>query len=256
MRVLIPGGDPFFFPGGEPGCLLIHGFPGAPEEMRWLGQHLSSHGITALGVRLFGHGTLPSDLLRVRKEDWQADVESGLAYLQGCTSQQVAIGLSMGGMLSMDLASRVPLAGLVVMATPWVLPPPANLLNPFLPLLKLAWRYRTPDEPSDWVDKDAEVINVNYRVQPLHAVGELMKLLRGVKDHLGDVTCPARLIFSDGDPVAQPEHGEAYLAQLGSQDKRLIRITGSGHNIVRDAARSQVFEIITGFVDSLRGDAT
>jgi carboxylesterase len=255
MRVLIPGGDPFFLPGGEPGCLLIHGFPGAPEEMRWLGQHLSAHGITALGVRLFGHGTRPSDLLRVRKEDWQADVESGLAYLRGCTSQQVAVGLSMGGMLAMDLAASVPLAGLVVMSTPWVLPPPADLLYPILPLLKRVWRYRTPNEPSDWVDKDAEVINVHYRVQPLHAVGELMKLQRSVKSHLGDVSCPARLIYSDGDPVAQPEHGESYLAQLGSQDKRLIRITGSGHNIVRDAARTKVYELITEFVHSLSGEA-
>jgi len=256
MKMLIPGGEPFFFPGGEPGCLLIHGFPGAPEEMRWLGQHLSTCGITSLGVRLFGHGTQPSDLLRVRKEDWQADVESGLAYLKGCTRRQVAIGLSMGGMLAMDLAARAPLSGLVVMSTPWQLPPPADLLRPFLPLLKRVWRYRSPNEPSDWVDKQAEAINVHYKLQPLHAAGQLMDLLRLVQSELPVVQCPARLIYSDGDPVAPPEHGEHYFSKLGSSQKELIRISGSGHNIPRDAARGQVYEMIAAFVQSAAGEST
>jgi carboxylesterase len=254
MKVLIPGGEPFFYPGGEPGCLLIHGFPGAPEEMRWLGQHLSGHGITALGVRLFGHGTEPSNLLRARKEDWQADVESGLAYLRDCTRAQVAIGLSMGGMLSMDLAARFPLAGLVVMSTPWKFPPPADLLRPLLPLLKHVWRYRKPNEPSDWVDKEAEAINVHYPVQPLHAVGQAMDLLQMVKSELAQIQCPARFIYSDGDPVAPPEQGEVYVSQLGSSDKKLTRITGSGHNIPRDAARLQVYALITDFVQQLSGE--
>jgi len=252
---LIPGGEPFFYPGGEPGCLLIHGFPGAPEEMRWLGQHLARHGISALGVRLSGHGTQPADLLRVRKEDWQADVESGLDCLQGCTRRQVAIGLSMGGMLAIDLAARLPLAGLVVMSTPWQLPAPAEQLRPILPLLKLVWRYRRPHDPSDWVDKQAEAINVHYPVQPLHAVGELIDLLRLVKARSPEVRCPARLIYSDGDPVAPPEQGARHLAALGSDDKQLLRITGSGHNIPRDATREQVFETISNFVRSLAGGA-
>jgi carboxylesterase len=254
MKMLIPGGEPFFYLGGEPGCLLIHGFPGAPEEMRWLGQYLAAQGITSLGVRLFGHGTRPSDLLRARKEDWQADVEGGLACLQGCTEKQVAIGLSMGGMLAMDLAANVPLTGLVVMSTPWVLPPPADLLQPFLPVLERVWRYRTPNEPSDWIDKQAEALNVNYPVQPLHAVGQLLELLRLVKTELGQIKCPAHLIYSEGDPVAPPPHGQSYLEQLGSDQKELTRISGSGHNIVRDAAREIVFQTIVQFVHSLVGD--
>ena len=29
---IIPGAEPFFFPGGEISCLLAHGFTGAPKE--------------------------------------------------------------------------------------------------------------------------------------------------------------------------------------------------------------------------------
>ena len=169
---------------------------------------------------------------------------------------QVAIGLSMGGMLSMDLAARFPLAGLVVMSTPWKLPPPADLLRPVLPVLKQVWRFREPDEPSDWVDKEAEAINVNYPVQPLHAVGQLMDLLDLVKAELQQIHCPARFIYSDGDPVAPPEQGELYLSQLGSSEKKLARITGSGHNIPRDAARLSVYDMITEFVQNLARGST
>jgi len=42
--MLIPTAEPFFYPGNETGCLLIHGFTGAPKEMRWLGEYLTGKG--------------------------------------------------------------------------------------------------------------------------------------------------------------------------------------------------------------------
>jgi carboxylesterase len=50
--MLIKTTEPFFFPGNDTGCLLIHGFTGAPTEMRPLGEFLAGKGYTVLGVRL------------------------------------------------------------------------------------------------------------------------------------------------------------------------------------------------------------
>lgn len=44
------GAKPFFFKGGSEGVLLIHGYTGAPGEMRLLGEFLHSRGYTVLGV--------------------------------------------------------------------------------------------------------------------------------------------------------------------------------------------------------------
>ncbi len=244
---IIPGGEPFFFRAGEAGCLLIHGFPGAPNEMRGLGDALASAGYTALGVRLRGHGTQPADLTRVMKEDWQADVEDGLAWLKGCTTKQVAIGLSLGGMLALNLAAGTELAGVVAMATPWRLPALAHGLRPAIPLLGKVWRQRTPDEPSDWVDPGAAATNVHYPVQTLQAVGQVVDQLEQTQASLEQVTCPVLLLYSDGDLTAPPGHGESYQGHLGNAEVRLIRITGSGHNLPRDAARDQVYRQITEF---------
>ena len=55
--MLVKNAEPFFYPGNETGCLLIHGFTGAPTEMQPLGKYLADCGYSVLGIRLAGHGT-------------------------------------------------------------------------------------------------------------------------------------------------------------------------------------------------------
>ena len=74
MTLLIPTAEPFLFPRGPVGVLLIHGFTGTPKEMRWMGEYLANQGFTTLGIRLVGHATDPQDMLRVRWRDWASDV--------------------------------------------------------------------------------------------------------------------------------------------------------------------------------------
>ena len=38
--------EPFFFPGNEIGCLLIHRFAGAPTELQQIALEISSHVVT------------------------------------------------------------------------------------------------------------------------------------------------------------------------------------------------------------------
>ncbi len=75
---IVPNGAPFFSPVNQTGCLLVHGFSSISEEMRWLGDYLSTEGYTVLGLRLAGHGSHPHDLERVRWHDWLADIEDGM----------------------------------------------------------------------------------------------------------------------------------------------------------------------------------
>jgi carboxylesterase len=67
MPQIIPTAEPFFFPGNGQntriGCLVTHGFTGAPKEMRWLGESLNRQGYTVCGIRLTGHATRPEDMI-------------------------------------------------------------------------------------------------------------------------------------------------------------------------------------------------
>ena len=114
---IIPSAEPFFFPGASTvatgtshttGVLLAHGFTGAPKEMRWMGEYLAQEGYPCLGVRLAGHATCPEDMIRSTHADWLASVEDGYHLLRGVCEQVVLAGLSMGGVLSLISATRLP----------------------------------------------------------------------------------------------------------------------------------------------------
>lgn len=247
MRVQ-PGGEPFFLKGGSVGCLLIHGFPGAPQEMRWLGEYLHRCGYSALGIRLFGHATDPAELQRVRAEDWLAGVEDGYHFLRGICSHIFFIGFSIGGVLSAVFASQNQLSGLVLMATPYELPPLTHYLRPILPILKLFWRYRRPKEPSDWFDQEAEQLNLHYPVQPIHAIGQIFDLTQTFPKALRALKTPTLVIESQEDRSAAAKHGARVFDAVSADDKELIKIAGSGHNLPRDAQRELVFRHVSDFV--------
>src|SRR5687768_12862436 len=124
MSQVIPTAEPFFLLGdsAKPACLLIHGFTGTPKEMRWMGEYLNQQGYTCLGVRLAGHATRPEDMIRSRYTDWMASVEDGYHLLRGVTDKVFLVGLSMGGILSLLMSTRLEVKGVIAMSTPSRLP--------------------------------------------------------------------------------------------------------------------------------------
>ena len=55
-------------------ALLIHGLSDAPYSMRALGAVLVAQGFEVTSLRLPGHGTLPSAMMRMHDDDWVAAV--------------------------------------------------------------------------------------------------------------------------------------------------------------------------------------
>jgi carboxylesterase len=244
---LIPSAEPFFFPGRPTGCLLVHGFTGAPKEMRWLGEYLASQGHTVLGVRLSAHATQPEDMIRSRWWDWVASIEDGWALLSGCTERIFVIGLSMGGILALLSASYQPVAGVVAMAVPFHLPQ-----DPRLHFIKLLSRFQRfqPKGPPAWYDMEAYREHVSYPGDPTRAYAELRDLLVEMRAGLPRVSAPALLIYSKNDQTvkASDEHMEKIYDSLGSEIKQTLWVENSGHVITRDAARQTVFQAVGEFV--------
>jgi carboxylesterase len=250
MTQIIPTAEPFFFPAStEVGVLLIHGFTGAPKEMRWMGEYLHKQGFTVLGVRLSGHATQPEDMLRSSYTDWLASVEDGYHLLSGTVKTIYIMGLSMGGVLTLATASYLPARGLVAMSTPYALPPDPRLRHiewiskavPFMP--------KGSEEPgSGWFDKEAWKDHVSYPQNPLHAIGELNKLLSVMHTALPQIQKPVLLIHSRDDNYVVKDSMQQIYDHLGTPDKQMLWIEGSGHVITRDAQRQTVFKAAADFV--------
>jgi carboxylesterase len=52
--MIVTKAEPFYYPGNSTGCLLIHGFTGAPTEMRPLGGISSRSGLFCPGTKIGG----------------------------------------------------------------------------------------------------------------------------------------------------------------------------------------------------------
>lgn len=247
--MIIPTAEPFFFPGNRVGCLLVHGFTGAPKEMRWMGEYLGDQGYTVLGVRLAGHATRIEDMMRMRWQDWLASVEDGYHLLKGCVDQVFIIGLSMGGILSLLFASQHSVAGVVAMSTPYALPndprlPLINLLSPFMPTVKKG--------PSDWRNPDAAKDHVDYAYNPTRGVIQLRDLLAEMRSALPSVRVPALIIHSKQDGGVAPVNAEKIFSALGSLNKQLFWVENSGHVIPREPDRLLAFAKVDEFIRTVQ----
>ena len=84
-------------------ALVLHGLTDSPYSLRKIGQMLSHNGFYVLGLRLPGHGTIPSGINAAVVEDWVAAVRIGVrhALAQGEADQPFFIvGYSNGAALA------------------------------------------------------------------------------------------------------------------------------------------------------------
>lgn len=253
-----PTTEPFFFPGGDVGCLLVHGFTGTPYEMRYLGERLHAAGHTVNGVCLAGHGTRSEDLASCRWQDWYRTVEDGLEVLESRCRQTVAVGLSLGSLLALRLASERPqgVSALVLLscalriANPW--PARASWILRFaLPLLPARWRFVTKPG-SDIADQAARCIHPSYRTMPLESVLELVALQRQVRPLLPRILQPAMAIHSHQDHTA-PVENVALLQRELPNLRAAVLLYESYHVLTVDREKQRVADEVAAFIEAVTG---
>lgn len=254
MSELWPDGEPFFYRGENGvGCVLVHGFTSAPQEMRGLGQHLAERGHSTVAVRLPGHATHLGAMARSRWTDWLAAVEDGYHLLQACAEQVVLLGLSMGGALSLLASRQLPVAGVVAMSTPFEVPPqprlrflrhllgPLRAISPLLPFIP-----KPP--PLDYQDRQAAQDHLSYPVLPSRSVVEIAELLAVMRAELPQVRVPVLVMHARQDGGVSPQNAEALYELVGSPQKRLAWVENSGHVMTVEPARQQVYARAAEFV--------
>lgn len=245
---IIDTAEPFFFEGGPVGCLLIHGFTGAPKEMRWMGEYLAQKGYTVLGVRLAGHATTPANMRRTTWQDWFLSASDGWHLLNSAGKSIFVIGLSMGATLSLILASQYPVRGVIAMSCPYDLPEDPRL--PFIRPLSLIVRNVGKGNP-DWNNPELEHDHIDYPHYPTRSIIELRDLLGVMRDRLPSITAPTLLIQSREDKVVSAASAQSIYDRLGSEEKEILWVEKSGHVVCRDTSRSIVFEAAHRFIQKV-----
>jgi carboxylesterase len=232
----------FFLPGGRTGCLLIHGYTGAPVEMRPMGEYLAERGIAVLGPCLPGHGTRPEDMRGVSWEHWYSSVEA--SYLELCKSCSLVFvgGFSLGALLALHLAVQRALSGLIVMSPALELADRRAALTPYL----RHFMKHVPKDPdpthSDLTDPEAYKRFWSYDVYPIEGAYQLRRLQKCVRRELNQVRCPTLVIYSTRDTAIGVHSGAMVYANVAATEKRQLVLHNSGHGIVLDTESRSVFD--------------
>jgi carboxylesterase len=245
----MPGAGAYWFEGGDPGCLLLHGFTGTPQNVRPLADYLARRGYGVSVPRIAGHGTTVEDLDATGPDEWLASSEAALVDLRRDHRRIVVAGISLGGCYALELARRHDdLAGVVAMAAP------------VLDLVAMEPIVRDPNRPkaieAPWarvgaLTADIASGGITYMEMPLNALERGMGLIRQVREGLGDVRCPALLFYGDRDAIVEPANGPYTLEHLGSDRKRLVALDDSAHEITLDYGKERVMVEIEDFIRGL-----
>lgn len=108
------------------GILMLHGLSDSPYSLRSLGTHLNAAGAWVVGLRVPGHGTAPSGLVKVRWQDMTAAVRLAMQHLRDTVGDKplYIVGYSNGGALAVHYAltaldnSALPQARRLVLLSP------------------------------------------------------------------------------------------------------------------------------------------
>lgn len=108
--------QPFHYDGGQPGAVLVHGFPGTPAEMLPLGQALHQAGWTVHGLLLPGFGVQLETLMKRKHTEWVGALQLAYRAMSRCHDPVILVGFSLGAALVLQVAAFDPPAGVILLA--------------------------------------------------------------------------------------------------------------------------------------------
>lgn len=255
--VTIEGAEPWSSAGSgeraETGVVVVHGFTGNPIATRPLGQRLAREGYRVEVVLLPGHGTTHRELGRTRYADWFAAVQRAVEDLREGCRRIVLVGHSMGGTLSLDLASRRgELVDGVVVINPLVLAPRQPLAR-IAPVLQYLLPYVPRDLaglPSDDIARPG-VREGAYPVVPARAVQSLIAQLPRIRAQLPDLDQRLLIARSTNDHTVAPESALALPDLVGSEQVDQVVLERSYHCPMLDYDAERLEEAVVAFVGDL-----
>jgi len=231
---------PFYFKGGPVGCLLIHGFTGAPPELRPLGEYLAGKGLTVSGPLLAGHGTDFHDLAKTTWQDWYASAEAAYLSLRQECKQVFVGGLSLGSLLALGLAALHPVDGVIPCAPALVaLDWRVKFVRPLRHIMR--WNRKEEPQDADMTDPEASKMLWSYDVMPGESVYQVSLIQAEVRRLLPSITAPILIFHSTRDGAIRPECGQVTHDSVGSPDKELVLLHNSGHCLTVDSEREFVW---------------
>jgi alpha-beta hydrolase superfamily lysophospholipase len=215
------------------GVLLLHGMSDSPYSLRALGESLQQRGFLVLGLRMPGHGTVPSGLTTISWEEMSQVVQLGMDYLGRKLGQRPLhiIGYSTGAALAVDYAleadERGPQAASLVLISPAIGVARAAALAGWIKRMSVLPGLRR----LAWQDLEQEFDPYKYNSFAINAGEQVHRLTRSISARLqqrsnggtGVILPPTLVLKSTVDATVS---NEAVI------DRLLMRLQPNRHELV------------------------
>ncbi|TYR33528.1 alpha/beta fold hydrolase [Mesorhizobium microcysteis] len=245
---VLAGAEPFSAKGDGRGALVLHGFTGCPQSMRPLAEAFAKAGFTVELPRLPGHGTAVEDMVNYRWSDWTEAADAAWHELADRTDSVVVAGLSMGGSLTLWLASRYPQIRGIVLVNPAA---EADDFTAFVEGAKAvlaAGEHYLPAVAGDVADPNSK--ELGYDRSPAAGLISLVEGIAELKAGLPDIRIPALLLHSPQDHVIPPGSAELLRKTLGGPVDH-VELERSFHVATIDYDRDEINRRAVAFAENV-----
>ncbi len=206
-----------------------------------LAANLHAAGYDVRAPLLPGHGRSIPDFIASRRKDWLSCARNELKRMKARCETVALIGLSMGGALAAILAAENSDTPALALLAPYLDMPPTHKIAAATFWLWGGNRARKSKSPGSIRDPIERSKNVGHGVYSGRLLFELWKLTAMARKSLPRLTAPTLIVQSRTDPRIANEIAEHAYAALGSVEKKLVWVEGTGHIITVDYGREQVF---------------
>ncbi len=248
---VIPGAEAWSADGGPHGALVLHGFTGNPTSVRGLGEALAAAGFAVELPRLPGHGTVMEEMLDTSWDDWSGEAEAALGRLRARLPEEgrvVVVGLSMGGALTIWLATRH--ADLAGIATINPVAQPAEVLLPVIDEAVAAGEEVLPGIGSD-IAKPG-VAESAYPGTPLRPLRSFIEGVVGFQEGMAKIDCPLLVLTAPNDHVVVPTNSDHLAASVAGPVQR-VTLERSYHVATLDYDKELIEERAVEFARKVTG---
>ncbi len=242
--------QPFDFPEGDHGVLLMHGFTGSPAHMRLIGEALHARGFAVRGILLPGHCESPEAMNKVTWRDWFEAAHGAAQEMAAAYPRFSVAGLSMGGCMALMLAAgNLPVTACVPIAAPiktttWFrrFSLPVSLFYPTI--------QKAPEKGRELLDP---AYDLDYDQYPTASVHQLNVIISRTRACLSSVRCPVLAIQSRGDETVSKDSPDLLLKGVGSAVKAQLWLNDAPHVCTISPEHGKITDAMADFLRKWEG---
>ena len=234
------------------GVLVLHGFTSHVRTVDGLKPYLQKAHLKFSFPVLRGHGTKFQDLNGVTHRDWYHDAEKAFLQLSKQVDKVIVVGLSMGGLVTLELAMKHAnkIAGIITVGAALKFADPLSGLTPLMSKLVPYW-----PSPNAFHDKKLAKNSRNYKWFPTRAFASLYEYAQKIERDLSKVKVPILVIQSKKDQIISPKAANIIYEKVSSDYRDIRWFLKSGHEMMQDMEAKEVFQSIMGFVQHFQKGA-